>query len=147
MDVIISIPRTPPLRSGSNLLKADTYGLATHATSAVLTPEVETAVKASAILAKVGKLESITKMNGAKVKERPKDPKENILSRLKVAVSGPIYIASSFGVAAVWVVDVAEGIEDVPGEFVSRADFVTNSARRVEAEKKDLRADAILHCE
>ena len=85
-------------------------------------------------------------MNGAKVKERPKDPKENIFSRLKVAVSGPIYIASSFGVAAVWVVEVAEDIGNVPGEFVSRADFVTDSARRIEIEK-DLRADPILHCE
>lgn len=66
-----------------------TYGLAHQETSAVLILEDPRAIETKARRANTGRFDSSTNMNGARVRESPRDAKENIFRRRKVVVKGP----------------------------------------------------------
>lgn len=76
----------------ARLRKAVTYGLPHHATSAVDTPEVASAVVASAARAVDGREDSTTNMNGESELASASEEREKILRRRKVCVRGPTYI-------------------------------------------------------
>lgn len=76
----------------------------------------------------MGKLDSITKINGANVKDSVSDASEKILSLRNVEVSGPWYTLGSL-----LVVDV-----DVDWVFVSAVDAAVPSARDILVEEKVL---------
>ena len=66
-----------------------TYGLPHQATSAVDTPDVASAVAASATRAVDGRDDSTMKMNGEREPASAREDSENILRRRKVCVKGP----------------------------------------------------------
>jgi hypothetical protein len=66
-----------------------TYGLPHQATSAVETPEVASAVAASATRAVDGREDSTMKMNGERELASTREESEKILSLRKVCVRGP----------------------------------------------------------
>jgi len=66
-----------------------TYGLPHQATSAVDTPDVASAVAASATRAVGGRDDSTMKMNGERVPASAREDRENILRRRNVCVRGP----------------------------------------------------------
>ena len=68
-----------------------TYDRPAHATSAVETPEVASAMPARARRPTRGSEEVVSRMKkkGESVKVRVSEPREKILSRRKVVVSGP----------------------------------------------------------
>jgi hypothetical protein len=128
--VVISSPWMPPCLAGSSFRSVVTYGLATHATSPVLTPDVETAVNASAARANIGRLDSITNMKGASVQDSVNEANENNLSLRNVAVNGPWYRQTSS------LVDVDEVLES--WVFVPDVDEAVASARDIRAHEKAL---------
>ena len=67
-----------------------TYGFAHQATSAVLIPEVPSAIEAKAKRAFIGRLDSIISRKGDKDSERLNEANENILSRRNAALKGPV---------------------------------------------------------
>ena len=67
-----------------------TYGFAHQATSAVLTPDVPSAIEAKAKRAFIGRLDSIISRKGDKDSERLNEANENILSRRNAALRGPV---------------------------------------------------------
>ena len=73
----------------ARLHKAVTYGLPHHATSAVDTPEVASAVVASATRAVDGREDSTTNMKGERELASASEEREKILRRRKVCVRGP----------------------------------------------------------
>lgn len=68
-----------------------------HPTSAVLIPDVPTAIEASATRADIGRLDSIININGARVHDREKEDIEKIFRRRKVNASGPLYAGFAIG--------------------------------------------------
>ena len=73
----------------ARLRKAVTYGLPHHATSAVDTPEVASAVVASATRAVDGREDSTMNMKGERELASASEEREKILRRRKVCVRGP----------------------------------------------------------
>jgi hypothetical protein len=73
----------------AKLRKAVTYGRPHHATSAVDTPEVASAVVASATRAVDGREDSTTNMKGERELASASEEREKILRRRKVCVRGP----------------------------------------------------------
>lgn len=79
-DVVVVVAR---------LHKVVTYGLPHHATSAVDTPEVASAVVASATRAVDGREDSTMNMRGERELASASEEREKILRRRKVCVKGP----------------------------------------------------------
>ncbi len=73
----------------ARLRKVVTYGLPHHATSAVDTPDVASAVVASAARAVDGREDSTMNMKGERELASTSEEREKILRRRKVCVSGP----------------------------------------------------------
>lgn len=73
----------------ARLRKVVTYGLPHHATSAVDTPDVASAVVASATRAVDGREDSTMNMKGESELASASEERENILRRRKVCVRGP----------------------------------------------------------
>jgi hypothetical protein len=73
----------------ARLRKAVTYGLPHHATSAVDTPDVASAVVASATRAVDGREDSTMNMKGERELASASEDREKILRRRKVRVKGP----------------------------------------------------------
>ena len=61
----------------------------------MLSPEVPSAMPASATRAFIGRLESTRNIKGDSVAERPKDASENSFKRRNAVVSGPWYTKGS----------------------------------------------------
>ena len=76
----------------ARLRKVVTYGLPHHATSAVDTPDVASAVVASAARAVDGREDSTMNMKGERELASASEEREKILRRRKVRVRGPTYI-------------------------------------------------------
>ncbi len=89
VNVVISSPSTPLFSEGVKRLSVVTYGRPHHETSAVDMPLVPNAAQTNAPRAIVGSVDSMTKMNGARVVESVSEATENILSRRNVLDSGP----------------------------------------------------------
>lgn len=73
----------------ARLRKVVTYGLPHHATSAVDTPDVASAVVASATRAVDGREDSTMNMRGERELASASEEREKILRRRKVCVRGP----------------------------------------------------------
>lgn len=73
----------------ARLRRVVTYGLPHHATSAVDTPDVASAVVASAARAVDGREDSTMNMRGESELANASDEREKILRRRKVCVRGP----------------------------------------------------------
>ena len=74
----------------ARLRKVVTYGLPHHATSAVDTPEVASAVVASAARAVDGREDSTMNMKGERELASASEEREKILRRRNVRVRGPM---------------------------------------------------------